>query len=83
MTDRDLITFFKRAKKALKPNGIIVLKENCQTSKFFLDTSDNSIARSFAHLKLIFDEADLRLVLRERETNFPDGLIPVETFALV
>lgn len=45
LTD-DLVAFFERCKKGLKPGGYIVVKENVlATGEFWLDKDDSSVVR--------------------------------------
>jgi protein N-terminal methyltransferase len=83
LIDVDLIALLKRAKKALAPNGVIVIKENHTRSGFFIDKSDNSITRSDSHFKSIFEAAGLKLIKEENQTDFPRELFPVTMYALV
>lgn len=83
LIDSDLIDFLKRAKKALAPNGMIIIKENHTRSGFFIDNDDNSITRSDTHFKTIFESAGLKLVKEETQTDFPKELFPVTMYALV
>lgn len=82
--DSDLVDFLKRAKKALAPNGIIVIKENHtrEGKGFYVDKDDNSITRSEPHFKSIFESAGLTIVKEERVTDFPKELFPVSMWAL-
>lgn len=83
LTDNDMILFLKRAKEALSPNGLIVIKENCKDEdQFYLDTEDNSITRSYEHMAVLFKEAGLTVVKNEIQRGFPSSLIPVKMIAL-
>lgn len=82
LIDTDLVAFLQRAKKALAPNGIIIVKENHTRSGFFIDNDDNSITRSDAHFKTIFQTAGLKLVKHQTQTDFPKELFPVTMYAL-
>ena len=46
LTDADLISFLKRCKAGLKPNGVICVKENAvSATAFVVDNEDSSITR--------------------------------------
>lgn len=83
LVDSDLIAFLKRAKKALGPKGVIIIKENHTRTGFFVDNDDNSITRSDAHFRSIFDSAGLKLLKAETQTDFPKELFPVTMYALI
>lgn len=83
LVDSDLIALLKRAKKALATNGLIIIKENHTRSGFFVDNSDNSITRSDAHFRTIFESAGLKLLKAETQADFPKELFPVTMYALV
>ncbi|ETK91670.1 hypothetical protein L915_04801 [Phytophthora nicotianae] len=84
LTDLDLVRYLKRCKKALTPNGFIVIKENVfQTSEpYDLDRDDSSITRSAVYYKSIFQQAGLTLLAERRQRHFPEELYPVKMYAL-
>lgn len=41
----DLIAFFKRCIKGLKPNGLIGIKENNSSKDYVVDEEDSSVTR--------------------------------------
>ncbi|OWZ19040.1 hypothetical protein PHMEG_0006764 [Phytophthora megakarya] len=84
LTDLDLIHYLKRCKKALTPNGFIVIKENIfQTAEpYDLDRQDSSITRSGVYYKSIFQQAGLTLLAERRQRHFPEELYPVKMYAL-
>ena len=49
LTDKDFVTFMKKCQAALKPNGIIMVKEN-NAKGFCVDKADYSITRYFVVL---------------------------------
>lgn len=85
LIDSDLVALLKRAKAALAPHGIIVIKENHTRSGsgFYIDKDDNSITRSITHFKSIFEAAGLTLIKETLQHDFPKELFPVSMFALV
>ncbi|KAL4102291.1 hypothetical protein PRIC1_006036 [Phytophthora ramorum] len=84
LTDVDLVRYLKRCKKALTPNGFIVIKENIfQTEEpYDLDRQDSSITRSAVYYKCIFEQAGLTLLAERRQRHFPEELYPVKMYAL-
>ncbi|KAL3662876.1 hypothetical protein V7S43_012276 [Phytophthora oleae] len=84
LTDLDLVRYLKRCKKALTPNGFIVIKENIfQTAEpYDLDRQDSSITRSAVYYKSIFQQAGLTLLAERRQRHFPEELYPVKMYAL-
>ncbi|EMS61992.1 Alpha N-terminal protein methyltransferase 1 [Triticum urartu] len=59
LTDDDFISFFNRAKVGLKPDGFFVLKENIAKNGFVLDKEDNSVTRSDAYFRELFNKCGL------------------------
>lgn len=84
LTDLDLVRYLKRCKKALTPNGFIVVKENIFQSAepYDLDRQDSSITRSAVYFKSIFQQAGLVVLAERRQRHFPKELYPVKMFAL-
>jgi len=81
--DLDFISFFQRCAKGLRPGGVIVLKDNCvEAYTFVVDKSDSSVSRHQHYIHLLFHLAGLRVVLQERQKDFPSELYPVVMFAL-
>lgn len=93
-TDADFVAFLNRARMALKPSGILVIKDNVlhvNTTEdlFYVDDDDRSICRSYAYYRAIFDEA--RATVRAEaqqpvdthdDLAFPSDIYPVIAFAL-
>ncbi|KAE8913812.1 hypothetical protein PF010_g13587 [Phytophthora fragariae] len=84
LTDGDLVRYLKRCKRALTPNGFMVVKENVfQTAEpYDLDRQDSSITRSAVYYKSIFQQAGLTLLAERRQRHFPEELYPVKMYAL-
>ncbi|XP_039279063.1 N-terminal Xaa-Pro-Lys N-methyltransferase 1-like [Nilaparvata lugens] len=83
LPESDLIKFFKNCVGHLKPNGVIVVKENL-TSKggVELDEQDSSVTRSYSVMQDLFKAADLKCIKEWKQNNFPKFLYPVMMFAL-
>uniref|UniRef100_A0A8R1E318 Alpha N-terminal protein methyltransferase 1 n=1 Tax=Caenorhabditis japonica TaxID=281687 RepID=A0A8R1E318_CAEJA len=83
LVDEDLVDFFKRCSKGLKPGGCIVLKENVTNNdKRLFDDEDHSWTRTEPELLDAFEKSDLELVLKQVQTGFPKEIYPVKMFAL-
>ncbi|KAI5069928.1 hypothetical protein GOP47_0014271 [Adiantum capillus-veneris] len=82
LTDRDLVEFFKRAKVGLRPYGFFVVKENTTKHGFLVDKDDNSITRSDAYYRDLFEQAGLFLLKTKMQKGFPKELFPVRMYAL-
>ncbi len=81
LKDNDLVDFFKRCKTALKPNGIIILKENVSVSEPEWDDVDSSWTRPRqAYLNLIH-RANMVVLREEKQRKFPDEIYEVRFFA--
>ncbi|WOL15355.1 alpha N-terminal protein methyltransferase 1 [Canna indica] len=83
LPDDDFLSFFKRARVGLKPNGFFVVKENTARNGFVLDKADNSITRSDLYFKELFKQCGLHLYHTQDQKGFPEELFPVKMYALV
>ena len=82
LTDMDVVSFLKRCKNMLKPNGVIIVKENILSKGFNIDDNYNLISRNYEDMKKIFYLSGLTLIYEENQKDFPSYLIKVNTFAL-
>nr|ACO14590.1 Phosphoethanolamine N-methyltransferase [Caligus clemensi] len=83
LTNEDLVQFFRRCKKGLKPNGLIVVKENLTSSGVTeIDKEDGSVTRPEEEFLNIFQKADCQLIKEMNRRLFPKELYPVKMFAL-
>ncbi|KAF9589807.1 hypothetical protein IFM89_028742 [Coptis chinensis] len=82
LADDDFVSFFKRAKAGLKPNGLFVLKENIAKSGFVLDNDDKSITRSDSYFKELFNQCGLYIYKLQDQKGFPQELFAVKMYAL-
>ncbi|KAK2714864.1 hypothetical protein QYM36_009158 [Artemia franciscana] len=83
LTDEDLVSFLKRCKKALKPRGIIVVKENVTSSPDpEPDHEDSSVTRPEETLEDLFSRASLRIIKKQQQHRFPQELFKVQMYAL-
>ncbi|KIJ16718.1 hypothetical protein PAXINDRAFT_168218 [Paxillus involutus ATCC 200175] len=89
LNDRDLVTFLKRSKAALRSGrkSLIVAKENVcsekkKVPKTVFDEQDSSWTRSDLAYKKIFEDAGLHVVREKIQRGLPQGLYPVKMYAL-
>lgn len=82
LPDEELIQFFHRCKKGLQKNGTIVVKENNTVGDDDFDPVDSSVTRSNEKFMQLFKEAGLKVIATERQRGLPDGLYPVQMYAL-
>jgi len=78
------VAFLHRCRSALKPNGVLALKENnCRAphaSEF--DEEDASITRSDEELKRLFAVAGLLANVQATQTGFPAGAYAIRMYHL-
>ncbi|XP_064213119.1 N-terminal Xaa-Pro-Lys N-methyltransferase 1 isoform X2 [Tribolium castaneum] len=83
LTDLDLVTFLKSCQSGLKPNGVIIIKENISSSEEIdKDERDSSVTRPLSLFRQIFAKADLDCYRQVKQRNFPKGLYTVYMFIL-
>ena len=92
LTDAHFLRFLQRCRTALKPRGVLVIKDNCGESSstddcFEVDDADRSICRGRAYLEalLALSGAELlctALQATRGEEAFPADIYPVRSYAL-
>ena len=82
LRDDDLIEMLKICQNHLKPNGIIVVKENMGTDGFYWDRSDNSLMRTVEHMTHLFNKSGLKVVQIRKDLNYPKDFYPLYAFLL-
>ncbi|KAI9275454.1 alpha-N-methyltransferase NTM1 [Phascolomyces articulosus] len=82
LTDDDLISFFTRCMKGLKPHGLIGIKENNSSKDYIIDEEDSSVTRPNDSLKYIFNKAGLEVIKEEIQQGLPAGLFTVRMYML-
>lgn len=82
LTDQHLADFLRRCKQGLRPNGIIVIKDNMAQEGVILDDVDSSVCRDLDVVRRIIRSAGLSLLAEERQENLPDEIYHVYSFAL-
>ncbi|XP_039085432.1 N-terminal Xaa-Pro-Lys N-methyltransferase 1 isoform X2 [Hyaena hyaena] len=82
LTDQHLAAFLRRCKQGLRPNGIIVIKDNMAQEGVVLDDVDSSVCRGLEVVHGIIRSAGLSLLAQERQENLPDEIYHVYSLAL-
>ncbi|SCV03794.1 LAMI_0H11012g1_1 [Lachancea mirantina] len=83
LPDDELVKFLERCRRALQPNGTIVLKENnTVTGTDDFDAQDSSVTRCDDKFRSLFERAGLKLIATERQKGLPSELYPVRMYAL-
>ncbi|XP_062563500.1 N-terminal Xaa-Pro-Lys N-methyltransferase 1-A [Armigeres subalbatus] len=76
LTDTDIVEFFFRCTKALKKNGMMVIKENfTNADKVELDRQDSSVTRPLPMMKQLLTKGNLRVVKEQRQKDFPKDFV--------
>ncbi|XP_035754114.1 N-terminal Xaa-Pro-Lys N-methyltransferase 1 isoform X1 [Egretta garzetta] len=82
LTDNHLSDFLRRCRAGLRPNGIVVIKDNMAQEGVIMDDVDSSVCRDLDVVRKIIRRAGLHLLAEERQENFPDEIYHVYTFAM-
>ncbi|XP_068998102.1 N-terminal Xaa-Pro-Lys N-methyltransferase 2 [Embiotoca jacksoni] len=82
LTDKDLMNFLMRCKKSLRPNGVIIMKDNMARQGCKLDPIDSSISRHLDIMRTIIAKAGLEVLAVERQDGFPEIIMPVWMIAM-
>ena len=83
LADDDLVAYLQRCAESLREHGLICVKENVvMEGQFVVDDEDNSITRTHAQYREVFEKAGLELVLEQRQMDWPQELFPVMMYAL-
>ncbi|XP_014327755.1 alpha N-terminal protein methyltransferase 1B isoform X2 [Xiphophorus maculatus] len=82
LTDKDLLNFLIRCKKSLRPNGVLIIKDNMARQGCKLDPIDSSISRHLDIMKVIVSKAGLEILAVERQEGFPEVIMPVWMMAM-
>eukprot|EP00929_Paragymnodinium_shiwhaense_P029392 TRINITY_DN16850_c0_g1_i1.p1 TRINITY_DN16850_c0_g1~~TRINITY_DN16850_c0_g1_i1.p1 ORF type:complete len:257 (+),score=54.65 TRINITY_DN16850_c0_g1_i1:85-855(+) len=82
LPDDDLLRFLERCRQALRPNGIVCMKENVVIDgNWVVDREDNSIMRTDEQYRDIFKRAGFELWHELRQACWPPDLFPVMMYA--
>lgn len=83
LTDDHLIDFLHKCQQILKPDGLIIIKDNHTSSdQIDDDMNDSSVTRPHWLYLDLFIKSGLKLVCEKRQYQFPKGLYPVKMYAL-
>ncbi|XP_071769546.1 N-terminal Xaa-Pro-Lys N-methyltransferase 2 [Centroberyx gerrardi] len=82
LTDKDLMNFLIRCKKSLRPNGVIIMKDNMARQGCKLDPIDSSIIRHLDIMRDIIFKAGLEVLAVEKQEGFPEVIVPVWMVAM-
>ena len=83
-----MVDFLQRCRAALRPSGVICLKENviglADSVAFEMDTEDSSLTRSLDYFRTIFRQSGLSVVRESQQDpgDWPTELLPVYMWAL-
>jgi protein N-terminal methyltransferase len=80
--DDALVSFLERCKAALKPGGVIFIKDNIATRNRLVDAEDNSQIRSDKQYKALFAKAGLACVKEAPQVEWPEDLYEARMYAL-
>ncbi|KHJ31891.1 putative duf858 domain protein [Erysiphe necator] len=84
LNDTQLIAYFKQCARFLKPDGLIIVKENISSSQLdIFDEIDSSVTRTDEKFLHIFDQSGLKVKKAEIQKGFPKELYPVKMYALL
>lgn len=74
--------FLARCQKALRPRGLIVVKDNVSYEGVVPDEVDSSVCRDLDILRRLVSRAGLRVVHQEQQVDFPKEIYHVHMLAL-
>lgn len=91
LTDTDFVGLLSRCRLALRPNGVVVVKDNtampseCDQcgNRYLLDLENAAVIRTHAHMRHLYKLAGLRMVNSKVQENFPEDLHPVRMYWLL
>lgn len=82
LTDDHLEQFLRRCRSALRPEGLIVVKDNVAYEGVVPDEVDSSVCRDLSLLRRIVARAGLSIIHQEQQQNFPEEIYQVHILAL-
>ncbi|XP_068609133.1 N-terminal Xaa-Pro-Lys N-methyltransferase 1 [Brachionichthys hirsutus] len=82
LTDDHLVEFLRRCQKALRPNGLIIIKDNVSFEGVVPDEVDSSVCRDLKTVHGLVHSAGLRILHEEQQKNFPKEIYQVHSLAL-
>uniref|UniRef100_A0A673BD08 Methyltransferase like 11B n=1 Tax=Sphaeramia orbicularis TaxID=375764 RepID=A0A673BD08_9TELE len=82
LTDKDLMNFLFRCRKSLRPNGVIILKDNMARQGCKLDPIDSSISRHLDIMRSSLPKPGWRSWRCMHQEGFPEIIMPVWMIAM-
>ncbi|XP_012695096.2 alpha N-terminal protein methyltransferase 1B isoform X1 [Clupea harengus] len=82
LTDKDLMEFLKRCQTSLRPNGVIIIKDNMARQGCKLDPTDSSLQRHLDVMKFIIGKAGLKVLDVQKQEGFPEVMVPIWMIAM-
>ena len=89
LTDEDFVSFLRRCREALAPNGLIIVKDNigskdkgAQRSKASFYEEDNGICRVYSHYVDLFAQAELTIVESGLQPDWSKELLALHYWVL-
>lgn len=90
LNDLDLVAFLHRCRAALRPGGLVCIKDNAyanfddaaDTSAFCVDMDDSSVTRTNRHLLAVLTAAGMEVVLDGPQVDWSKEMYPVHMWAL-
>ena len=82
LEDDPLVAFLSQCKTALRPGGLIFLKDNISSRRRRLVEEDNSHIRSDRQYKDLFERAGLKCIQERVQQEWPDDLFQAKMYAL-
>ena len=82
LTDDHLVEFLRRCQEALRPDGLVVVKDNMSYEGVVPDEVDSSVCRELPIVRGLVSRAGLRIVHEEQQMNFPKEIYQVHMLAL-
>lgn len=72
-----------KAKAHLNEGGVIIVKENSSDKGFYVDKEDCTVVRSSMLYRKLFEQAGLKVIKEQKQSDWPTDLFEPLMFALV
>lgn len=82
LPDDELVQFWITCKKALKPDGTLIVKENIAPVDDIFDETDSSVTRTDEKFRSLFIKAGYKLIASDVQKGLPRELYPVRMYCL-
>lgn len=76
------MNFLIRCQQSLRPNGVIIMKDNMARQGCKLDAVDSSISRHLDIMRSIIAKAGLEVLDVQKQEGFPEVIMPVWMVAM-